>query len=75
MPKQVFWTCTRQIETNSVRVKKNRLFLRYSQENRKPVTPVHPLMHSPVVEVVLGSWAQVFCAQKEPFSTATYRLQ
>jgi hypothetical protein len=40
----------KQLETHAVRAKKNRLFLRYSQENRRPITPLHPLMLSPVVK-------------------------
>jgi hypothetical protein len=31
-----------QIETHAVQAKKNRLFLPWSQENREPVTLIHP---------------------------------
>ena len=34
-----------------------------------------PLLHAPVVEVVLGSLAQVPCVLRKPFSTAAYCLQ
>src|SRR5262245_43312656 len=41
-----------QIETYALQAKKNRLFLHHSQENREPVTPIHPLVQSPVAEIV-----------------------